>query len=455
MSAREIPRRDVHGARGRVAAPTRHIPANPEALTLRDIPQVLQPQQPQTMQPHFSVPAQQQFSQQAPIAPITPVATVAPTQPTSEADAAPFVSDDALARQRAALGFDDIPLLGPDELENEKTLREKASSWAKEAYTRGLSAESRNKVTRFIKDKEFLNWKDDLKWALKADKGEELSEQTVQPVPPQIQQQAPTPRLPLNVTADPTAQRQVRVPQRGPQFAAGLRAQTHLQQQLPVQPLTPAAATGNKSIDINISFGSLPKLPKLPNLKKYIPDPKPLLKDLRHLKWNRRTQVFSGVTIIFLLFVAPHFLPGGDAVKGNSTSGVSTVKTEAISQKPDYQTVVPSGKSADNVQWQRVSPPDHNPVFAYADKIDGIDINVSQQPVPDNFKPDVDSKVADLAKSYNATEKIIAGNTPIYVGTSGSGPQSAIFTKNNLLVLVKSTSKISESSWAKYAEALR
>lgn len=440
MSARETNGRDIHTGRGRVAAPTRFFNSNPEALTLRDIPAVLKPgEQPQqTAKPHFATPQQPQFAAQ-------PITQPRPQpQQLVAADNEPTVDVEMLARQRTALGFDDIPIVSAEELENEKDLREKVSSWAKEAYQHGLSPEKRQRFTKFIKDKEFLAWKDDLKWALKADKGDEPLE-SIKPAETPTQQ---TPQPPANVAADPTQPRPVRVPQRGTQFAAGLRAQTRLQQQIP-QPMTPATAAGSKSIDINISFGSLPKLPKLPKL----PDVKPLLNDIRHLKWNRRTQITSGVAIIFLLFVAPHFLPGGTQ-KAATVNADGSVKTEQVAQKPDYHTIVPQGKTASDVTWQRVSPPDHNAVFAYADKIAGTTINVSQQPIPDNFKSDVDGSVQTLAKSYNATEKIIAGTTSIYVGTSGDGPQSAIFTKNNLLILVKSTDKISEADWAKYAESL-
>jgi len=427
MSARETRGRDIHGARGRIAKPTRHIPENPEALTLRDIPTVLKPgEQQQTATPHFA----------APKLPVTaPPANEA--QPVVQQDT-PLVDDNALAAQRAALGFDDIPLVSAEELENERDLRERVSSWAKEAYSHSIDAEKRQRVAKFFKEKEFLNWKDDLKWALKADKGDDSIESEKQKL---------TAQRPVNVTADPSPRR-VQVPTRGPQFGAGLRAQTQLRQQ-PTQPMTPVAA-GTKTIDINISFGSLPKLPKLPKL----PSAKPLLSDIRHLKWNRRTQITSAVAVVFLLFIAPHFLFNAGKKNVTDASGGS-VKTQQLAQSPDYQTIVPKGKSTDDMGWQRVSPPNSSAVFAYPDTINGVSVDVTQQPIPDSFKSNVDSSVASLAKSYNASEKIIAGTTPIYVGTSGAdGPQSAIFTKDNLLVLVKTTSKVEEADWAKYVESL-
>lgn len=429
MSARETRGKNLHGARGRVAAPTRHIPANPEALTLRDIPAVLKPgEQSQTAKPHFTVPKH-------PAAPVkqTPEAPLTSDEP--------VVDPDVLAKQRAALGFDDIPLVSAEELENEKALRAKVGSWAKEAYRHSVAPAKRQRVGRFFKDKEFLNWKDDLKWALRADSEDEPNE-------PENPNKSGQPQPPANVVADQQPRR-IRVPQRGPQFTAGLREQARLQQQqLTMQPVTPAAAN-TKTIDIKISIDSLPKLPKLPKL----PSIKPLLGDIRHLRWNRRTQIVTGILVVLALFVAPHFLFGASNDDANSDTTGSVV-TQKISQKPTYKTMVPSGVSASTISWQRVSPPGSNPVYAYADTIDGVGVDVSQQPVPNGWKPDVQDRVATLAKSYNASVKITAGSTTVYVGTSSQGPQSVIFTKNNLLVLIKSTGNIPASGWANYAKSL-
>jgi hypothetical protein len=138
----------------------------------------------------------------------------------------------------------------------------------------------------------------------------------------------------------------------------------------------------------------------------------------------------------------------------NAQNHPKTTST-TIAQKPTYQTIVPSNKPSSSLTWQRVSPPGSDPVFAYADTIDGVSIFVSQQPIPDSFQPNVDDKVAQLAASYTATDKISAGSTPVYVGTSAQGPQSVIFSKNNLLVLIKSASKISDDAWTSYANSLQ
>ncbi|HEX7484396.1 MAG TPA: hypothetical protein VF281_04585 [Candidatus Saccharimonadales bacterium] len=122
---------------------------------------------------------------------------------------------------------------------------------------------------------------------------------------------------------------------------------------------------------------------------------------------------------------------------------------------PEFQTVLPGTKSISELGgWQRISPPEKDPVFAYADMIGDTPISISQQPLPASFRSDVNGQVAELAKKFNATTKIEAGDTKVYVGTSAKGPQSAILTKNGLLILIKSQSKIDDAAWAEYVKTL-
>lgn len=102
-----------------------------------------------------------------------------------------------------------------------------------------------------------------------------------------------------------------------------------------------------------------------------------------------------------------------------------------------------------------MSPPDGTPVFAYTDEIDGVRISVSQQPLPEKFFESTDSQLDELAKSFNTTNEIAANGVKVYMGTSSKGPQSVIFIKNGLLILIKSQSKIDDASWARYAESLK
>lgn len=152
--------------------------------------------------------------------------------------------------------------------------------------------------------------------------------------------------------------------------------------------------------------------------------------------------------IVFLLIII-----GVISVLGMQRAAEKTAKT--IIQNPGYSTILPSNKSIIQLGgWVRVSPAGSEPVYAFNDSIDGISISVSEQPLPASFKADVEAGVAQLAKGYNAADTIKSGDSTIYIGTSAKGPQSVIFTKNGLLVLIKSEKKIENAAWSSYAASL-
>lgn len=122
------------------------------------------------------------------------------------------------------------------------------------------------------------------------------------------------------------------------------------------------------------------------------------------------------------------------------------------SEHPSYTTVTPQSNV---VQWTRVSPPNGEPVYAYTDTINGTSISVSQQPLPESFRTNTEQSMAELAKQYNATTEIDASGTKVYLGTSAKGPQSVLFTKHSLLILIKSQGSITSQDWASYVESLR
>lgn len=122
---------------------------------------------------------------------------------------------------------------------------------------------------------------------------------------------------------------------------------------------------------------------------------------------------------------------------------------------PGEDVVLPSGKKIDDLGgWQRVSPPENEPVFSYADKIGDVQIKVSQQKLPKEFSNNPQEKVEELAKGFNASSKIEAGNIIAYIGTNAKGPQSVILTKNDLLISIVSASTIDDADWSAYIKSL-
>lgn len=141
----------------------------------------------------------------------------------------------------------------------------------------------------------------------------------------------------------------------------------------------------------------------------------------------------------------------------NTESEKSTIETRPTLQKgtPSYKTLLPTGKTAEQLGgWTRVSPPDRNPVYAYTDKIENIDIIVSQQPIPDDFKKDA-SKIKQFAQTYSAGHEITDGDTRIYSGVAEDGPESIIFSKNNLLIFIKADRALAESELISYIRSLQ
>jgi hypothetical protein len=128
----------------------------------------------------------------------------------------------------------------------------------------------------------------------------------------------------------------------------------------------------------------------------------------------------------------------------------------AVLESLEYQTVLPGGRSISELGgWKRVSPPESDAVYAYTDKINDIEVSVSQQPIPGSFIGNIPDGIAKLAKEYNATNSLnTTAGVKAYIGVSSKGPQSVIFTKNNLLILIKSRKNIEDKDWILYIDSL-
>lgn len=215
------------------------------------------------------------------------------------------------------------------------------------------------------------------------------------------------------------------------------------------KPTQPSAGTpARKTVEINITLPSFATLQKLQTLPLY----HHARRGLRLAK--RRPLLVGGVACALLV--------AGYGVMSYTNARPSTATQTADPLHglqrgtPDYRTLLPKDKTTESLGgWVRVSPADRNPVYAYVDQIGTTSISVSQQPLPDTFKDDTHKQVEELAKSYSASEKIEVGGTPVYIGTSTKGPQSVIFTKDKLLILIKSTTHIENDQWQSYIASLR
>jgi hypothetical protein len=143
--------------------------------------------------------------------------------------------------------------------------------------------------------------------------------------------------------------------------------------------------------------------------------------------------------------------------KPGTTTKIGSDQQPVGGTKPSYNTILPKGKNINDFGgWSRVSPPTSNPVFAYVDTLERVQISVSEQPMPENFSNNPDEDVKDLALNFNAKERVVADDATIYfIGTSTKGPQSIIFTKKGVLILIKSPVQIKNEAWSKYIAELQ
>lgn len=158
-----------------------------------------------------------------------------------------------------------------------------------------------------------------------------------------------------------------------------------------------------------------------------------------------------GAIVIFLVAILTaggYFLMHSRSQQNSKNSSITR------NDQPSHPTILPRGTSIKDLGgWQQLRGPNGTAVYVYADTISNVPISVSQQPLPESFKQ-AGNDIEKLAKNYNATETINANGTKIYIGTSAKGPQSVIFTKNSLLILIKSQKNISNKAWAKYIASL-
>lgn len=196
-------------------------------------------------------------------------------------------------------------------------------------------------------------------------------------------------------------------------------------------------------IAINIALPSLPKLTKVAVVYK---------------QFQRIPRAFFLITgtacllAVVLLFVFNNSGSGPLATAAPPSSGPPPL----VKGTPNYATLLPAGKTIAQLGgWTRISPTKSNPVYAFVDHTDNVQIAVSEQPIPTSFQPDPAAKIASMAQNFNATDKFEVGTTTVYIATAATNQQEVILAKDNVLVLIRSMSLLSNNQWAAYVNALR
>jgi hypothetical protein len=207
----------------------------------------------------------------------------------------------------------------------------------------------------------------------------------------------------------------------------------------------PEQTGASKEIVVNLG------LPKIKKLKV----PAALKRSLASVP-KKRLYIGGGLLVFFvaLTFLGPFFYGKKDGEDKKTAATTSVLN--ANSQAPEYETLLPEGETIQDLGgWKRVTPADKDPVFAFADTISGVPVLISQQPLPQSFKKNVDGEISKLAGQFGANEKVADDDQTVYIGTSAKGPQSAIMARKGLLVLIRSESKVENQAWLEYVLSLR
>lgn len=193
--------------------------------------------------------------------------------------------------------------------------------------------------------------------------------------------------------------------------------------------------------------------PKKPVKKR----PQIVKRSLAYIRTHKKQSIIVGAVIIAVLLILAFML-----FRPKSTALISTASLPDASKNPtllvpgtpSYDTLIPQGKSIKDLGGGLVRN-DKNPLFVYVDKIGNVSINVSEQPLPESFKPAVNQHVKDLAVGFGASTRLTIDGNTVYIGTYEKGLQRVIFSKNDLLILMSANTNISSADWSSYISSLQ
>lgn len=213
---------------------------------------------------------------------------------------------------------------------------------------------------------------------------------------------------------------------------------------------SPTSDVGQKT-EININI-NVPKLPELPEFKETVKKigikaRAYIQKTGRRIKIKRPPRRVVNVVMATIIVLAGIGL--AVTVKNNN-HGSTAVQGTSVAKKPAFTVLFPNSQAKEKMSYDT-----EKKVASYTGKVKGVDVTVSQQPVPANFKADPNGEVAKLAQSINATTKLDAPGLQAFLGQSIKGPQTVVFTKDGTLVFIKSSEQIPVADWNNFLESLK
>jgi hypothetical protein len=90
-------------------------------------------------------------------------------------------------------------------------------------------------------------------------------------------------------------------------------------------------------------------------------------------------------------------------------------------------------------------------LHTYRDSLEGTEIEVTQQELPESFKTSPSTELEKMAKSFQATDVIQIDQSTIFHGLDEKTRVQSLFTiKANVLISIRSAIKLSDDIWAAY-----
>lgn len=115
------------------------------------------------------------------------------------------------------------------------------------------------------------------------------------------------------------------------------------------------------------------------------------------------------------------------------------------------QTTLPSGEQAAGKVKTQASYEQQKSVVSNMDKIAGIGVTVSRQPLPETFKEQPEQEVEKLAQSFKANKVIEAKGTKAFYGISSEdGSQTVVLTKKGLLIFIRAQKELDKEALTQY-----
>jgi len=168
---------------------------------------------------------------------------------------------------------------------------------------------------------------------------------------------------------------------------------------------------------------------------------------------SKKRLIFSGVIIGIVIFSLVIWGIHGQKVNfglGKTLSTAADIGQGQSIVKPNFTPALPS----DNPKVVTTQNNQHA-IIVYTDTYNKVQLTVSQQALPDNFKTDPTAIVRVAKEQLKATNSVTTDKGELYYLTNNTGQQWAVVQYQDLLIFLQTNSKLDDSGWAGYMQQLQ